>query len=158
MKAKYLTLMGIGLLLISCNKSQNTSETDALESEITKIYTIHDQNQGTNNLNLDNGKKWKVNDEMIPHIRKAESIFNHFISEQNTSFDHQELAASLKEQNEKLIANCTMKGEAHDELHKWLMPHIKIIKALSETKTTTEAEPVIESLKGSFAAFNMYFE
>ena len=43
-----------------------------------------------------------------------------------------------------------MKGKAHDELHKWLLPYIDLVKELSEAKDETEAE------KNNFKIFKLH--
>jgi hypothetical protein len=51
-----------------------------------------------------------------------------------------------------------MKGKAHDELHKWLLPYIDLAKELSEAKDETEASKRFENIKSSFITFNQYFQ
>ena len=72
--------------------------------------------------------------------------------------DFQELAKALKTQNSSLIKSCTMKGASHDELHKWLYPHIGFIKSLSSTNDSKEAEKIIIQIKESFETYQKYFE
>ncbi|MBK9047964.1 MAG: hypothetical protein IPL74_15190 [Bacteroidetes bacterium] len=51
-----------------------------------------------------------------------------------------------------------MKGKAHDELHKWLLPYIDLVKELSEAKDETEAAKQFENIQTSFTTFNQYFQ
>ena len=51
-----------------------------------------------------------------------------------------------------------MKGKAHDELHKWLLPYIDMVKELSEAKDETEAEKQFHNIQTSFTTFNQYFQ
>ncbi|MBK6365166.1 MAG: hypothetical protein IPF52_17485 [Saprospiraceae bacterium] len=51
-----------------------------------------------------------------------------------------------------------MKGKAHDELHKWLLPYIDLVKELSEAKDETEASKHFENIQISFTTFNQYFQ
>lgn len=59
---------------------------------------------------------------------------------------------------DSLTSNCTMKGKAHDELHKWLLPYIDLAKELSEAKDETEASKHFENIQISFTTFNQYFQ
>jgi hypothetical protein len=51
-----------------------------------------------------------------------------------------------------------MNGESHDELHKWLHPHIQLVDALSKAKNQEEADEIIAQLKESFQIYNTYFQ
>ena len=52
-----------------------------------------------------------------------------------------------------------MKGQSHDELHKWLLPHIKLIKELETAESgATPPQAVIAQLRASFQSYNTYFQ
>jgi hypothetical protein len=51
-----------------------------------------------------------------------------------------------------------MKGKAHDELHKWLLPNIDMVKKLSEAKDETESSKQFKNIQTSFTTFNQYFQ
>src|SRR5690554_5471571 len=78
-------------------------------------------------IELDNGAKWKVNEEMIPFVHNAEAILGQY-----KGGDYKKLAEQLANENKKLINSCTMKGKSHDELHKWLHPHLELVKDLKK--------------------------
>ena len=127
-----LALLGI-TLMVACNSTHQQSD-----------------------INLNNGEKWKVNAEMKPHIEKGNELLTEFIS--NKDKDYQKLAENLKTQNNSLIQSCTMKGESHDELHKWLHPHIELTEKLSNAHSTSEAEEIISQLEKSFNTYQNYFD
>ena len=110
----------------------------------------------TSAINLNQGEKWQVNPEMKPHIEKGKELLADFISTE--SQDYQELAENLKAQNSALIKSCTMKGESHDELHKWLHPHLELTNALAEAESAEEAEEIVSELQQSFKMYQNYFE
>lgn len=122
---------------------------------ITLIAACNSTHQESN-INLNNGEKWKVNAEMKPHIEKGNELLTVFIS--NKDKDYQKLAQDLKTQNNSLIQSCTMKGESHDQLHKWLHPHIELIEKLSTAHSTSEAEDIISQLEKSFNTYQNYFD
>lgn len=47
-----------------------------------------------------------------------------------------------------------MKGEAHDELHKWLLPYIELVDHFSKDKSNENLAKIQES----FTTFNQYFQ
>lgn len=133
-----LTLLFIPMLLASCSHSQQGSE------------------QGGEQIVLINGQRWKVNEEMKPHVEQGMAILNDFLSKEGGS--HKQLADDLKEQNNKLIRSCTMDGQSHDELHKWLHPHIELVKELSEAESEQEVTDVLNRLKASYEIYTTHFE
>lgn len=116
------------------------------------------KNSGSHNheqvaIELNDGQKWKVNEEMSPYILEGEKILKDY-----TGQDYEALADELESQNKKLIKSCTMDGKAHDQLHKWLHPHIQLIESLEDAETVTQANTIIEQLKESFKTYHTYFQ
>ncbi len=97
-----------------------------------------------------------MNEEMKPHVHEAKAILNQYTASQ--SEDYKTLAAQLKEKNSGLIKSCTMEGESHDELHKWLHPHMELIESLSKAESSKEASEIIADLQASFATYDQYFQ
>ena len=141
---KYLILTISILTLFSCNSETATTTDDVAADEVTE------------GISLNNGEKWEVNAEMKPHIEKGEAVLKAFITEE--SEDYPQLAAELQEQNNALIKSCTMKGKSHDELHKWLYPHIQLINQLSKAENYTQAKETINALEKSFKLYHQYFK
>ena len=134
MKIRTLLLLAIPLMLTSCANGQHKGET----------------------IEMNNGQKWKVNEEMKPHIEKGREILNTYLDENST--DHKALAENLQEQNSNLIGSCTMDGKSHDELHKWLHPHLEMVKALKDAETDEEVTKVTKELKASYDLYDQHFE
>jgi len=125
----------IALLATSCGNSQKSPKQEAVQIE------------------LNNGQKWKVNSEMTPYILGAEQILMGY-----NGSDHKGLAEQLKAKNEGLIKSCTMDGKSHEELHKWLHPHMQLIEDLDDAESAEEADIIIDKLKTSFQTYHKYFE
>lgn len=111
---------------------------------------------GDVHIELNNGQKWKVNEEMKPHVEAGRAVLNTYLAEGGT--DNKQLAEDLKEQNAKLIRSCTMDGKAHDELHNWLHPHLDLVKALAKAETANEVTQVTDQLKASYEIYDQHFE
>lgn len=134
---KSLTMLAIVLataFMVSCNNSSSDN---------------HEQVA----IELNNGQKWNVNEEMSPYILAGEQVFKEYTGE-----DYDALADKLETQNKKLIKSCTMDGKAHDELHKWLHPHMQLIESLEDAETVAQANTIIEQLKESFKTYHIYFQ
>ncbi|MBK9735621.1 MAG: hypothetical protein IPO92_11900 [Saprospiraceae bacterium] len=153
MKTLKFLIPVLSLFLFSCG---NTSTEKSKEQTETLAHEEHQHNEESESIELNNGEKWKVDANMITHIHNME---NDIISFSNVEQkDYTSLAEKLQSNIDLLTSNCTMKGKAHDELHKWLLPYIDMVKALSEAKDETEAEKQFQKIENSFLTFNQYFQ
>lgn len=143
-------------LFIACQ--QNDKKVDALSTNDSQLVEEpHHHATGTTPLYLNDGKPWGINEEMKPYIKKSEEILKTFSSNENDT-DYESMSYVLQEQNNKLIKSCTMKGEAHDVLHEWLMPHLELTAALGKAESQEEADKIINELDHSFEDFNKFFK
>ena len=94
-----------------------------------------------------------VNDEMKPFIQKGAELVDAFIADGQS--DYKRLAEQVKDQNTQLIKSCTMDGKSHDELHKWLHPHLDLVKRL-ETDSSS-APQIVKQLQDSYRTYHRYF-
>lgn len=145
-KLKITTIVLSAFFLISCNDKVKTETTETVQTE-----EMHEHSDGET-IHLNDGKKWKVDDNMMAHIRNMEKDVASFENEK--SEDYQVLADNLEKNLELLTSNCTMKGQAHDELHVWLVPYIDLINDFSKDKSNEN----LLKIKESFTVFNQYFE
>ena len=148
-----LTLVAINLLLNSCSDSVNDLSNKHIETSINNELQPEEESEV---IKLNNGEKWKVDANMLNHIRHMENDVVSFAKE--VQKDYKSLSEKLQSNIDLLTSNCTMKGKAHDELHKWLLPYIDMIEELSEAKDETEALEKFEKIQNSFTTFNQYFQ
>ena len=71
LKIKIALLASFSLLLFSCN-------TKSKEEKATEIKTEEHQHSESETIQLNNGEKWKVDDNMMLHIRNMEKDIIHF--------------------------------------------------------------------------------
>lgn len=150
MKKVLFVAMG-SFALWSCN---NPSETTNANQEIT-TQEEHHHDESSEALELNNGEKWVVNDEMKPFVMKGEELVNNYI--QTSQSDYKQLAEQVKDQNKQLITSCTMEGESHDELHKWLHPHLELVKDLENESDEAKAGGIVGQLQQSYKTYHEYF-
>jgi len=145
---KITIIIGLTLSMFACS----SAETENVERSQKEIVTdSHDLG-----IELNAGEKWKVNEQMMPFISSSEQGLIAFQKE--ATGDYKVLATELEENNKKLIASCTMKGESHDALHLWLLPHLEFVSELQKSRTAEDAGVIIEKLNRSFQTFGNYFE
>ncbi len=146
-----LSLLIAGILYLGCNNAGEKTEKSPSDS------TAKEKETGLKKevLELNQGAKWVVNEEMKPHVLASEKAFMDYQATKDQ--DYKALAGVLKEHTDKLIASCTMKGKSHEQLHLWLHPHMTLIKELSTAPSQTEADAVLEKLDASFKTYHAYF-
>ena len=137
-----LLAVALGVALPACVNS--TSERPKHE-DVSKLA-----------ITLDKGEKWKVNEEMMPFVRNIEKDVNDFPG--TGQKDYKSLASSIQKNIDQLVSSCTMEGKGHDELHKWLLPFIDTVKALSKANNDVEAAAQFENVRAAMVVFNQYFE
>ncbi len=153
MKTLIFFISASSLFLFGCI---NTSKEKSKEQTETVTHEEHQHDEESEVIELNNGEKWKVDANMITHIRNMEVDVNSFAKVEQK--DYKSLSEKLQSNIDLLTSNCTMKGKAHDELHKWLLPYIDLVKELSEAKDETEASKQFKNIQTSFTTFNLYFQ
>ncbi len=149
---KLIVLVCCAALIWSCQhheKGHSTHEEDGA--------TTH-QHDTTNTevIQLNQGARWLVNAEMKPFVVAGSRLLDDFIAQNGT--DYKALAKNLGVENDKLIKSCTMTGKSHDELHKWLHPHLELVKQLAEAKDEAAAHVLVDKLKKSYLLYSEFFE
>lgn len=145
MKKRFSIFLVLLLLLVACNNAaqQQTSVVENVEGEKT--------------LQLNNGERWVVNAAMKPFIEKSMQLVAAY-QRNPTTGNYQALAAEIEAQNKLLVNSCTMKGAAHDALHLWLYPHLRLVRLLKSATSQEEANTVVTQLQISFDTYKRFFQ
>lgn len=141
----------ISFILWSCNDSP---EPQTRLQEPVHTEEAHEDAGAV--IELDNGSKWMVNNEMKPFVSKGEELINAYLQSGQT--DYKQLARQIKEQNNLLIKSCTMDGKSHEELHKWLHPHLEMVEELEREEDGAMSKELISHLQKSYERYHQYFE
>lgn len=154
---KKLILASLSIFaLVACQQTDKKTEA-IVTNDTQQIEEPHHHATGKTSLYLNDGKPWKINEEMKPYVTKSEEIIKTYNNNENET-NYESMSLVLKEQNNLLIKSCTMTGEAHDVLHEWLMPHLELTAALEKAKSQEEADDIIDELDHSFENFNKFFK
>jgi len=149
---KIIAILVCTMFIWSCNQSPDS----AAESPAEEIENHDDHAHENEPLELNNGEKWVVNEEMKPFVRRGHELVHGFIAERRS--DYHELAEQLTEQNNQLIQSCTMEGKSHDELHKWLHPHLELVQELKNENDAAEADKIVLEIQQSYLEYQDYFD
>lgn len=136
------------LFLASCNNNKAPSLKATTE-------TAQAQDEIQEKIQLNNNQKWLVNEEMKPYVLRGEQSVTSYLAGNRTN--HVALAKELKEYNNQLIKNCTMNGKSHDELHKWLHPHLTAVDELENTTEPHQAKLKVTQIAQSYQKYHLYF-
>lgn len=146
------------LVFVGCN-SETKSTVESTTVEDSTSIAVEEEHHHEEDLQLDNGKKWVVVPEMLAHIRSMENRVHEFSKKSSSTIEeHLSLAQELKSDIDKLTSSCTMTGQAHDELHKWLVPYMELVDAYSTSVDLASVQSQFIEIQKSFAVFNEFFE
>lgn len=153
MRLKNIFLIAISILLFSCSNTSNKISENV--DSTSKVADSH-HSEESEKIELNNGEKWVVDSNMIIHIRNIENDVNSFSKDDNKDF--KTISKKIQSHLDLLTSNCTMTGKAHDELHKWLLPFIDLVKELSDAKDMDVASEKFKDIQTSFLTFNTFFK
>ncbi len=102
-------------------------------------------------VQLDNGKRWKANPETTQGIAAMSAILEEHAKKQMAK---SVLKEKLEGEFQMIFQKCTMTGEAHNQLHNYLIPLHKMLSAMDETS----GEKEIAAMRDHLQAYGKYFE
>lgn len=132
----------VALLMLSCG-DKSVVATDTHGQEEAKLI-------------LDNGNKWKANAETTEGVLKMKTLLSSFTDRENPKA-YLTLKQNLENELNIIFSKCTMKGEAHDQLHNFLIPIKDMIKGLDAAELSSRQETV-KKLESHLALYENYFE
>lgn len=141
-----VVLIGLVLLAYSCTSQSNNESTD--DSNLHHEYSHLD-------VELNKGKRWEANTETTEGIENMISLVNNSKVDADLSEYHQ-LAKELEIEFTTIFKKCTMKGEAHNQLHNYLIPLKNSIEGLKAEKVEV-CQKNYKQIKKHLAAYNSFF-
>jgi hypothetical protein len=112
--------------------------------------SAHDSGEGAQGLQLNDGKKWVMDD----HTRSMFATMVGRVEGWDAGGEAaEELGGALENDLDALIQGCTMTGEAHTQLHRFLMDLIPAIEKL----VAREGDQEVRRVKELLAVYPRYF-
>lgn len=158
MKQTLTFLALITSLLISCKNNYDTKN-DGLTNTKQQDPAAHNHEEHSEHstaVTLNNGQKWPANAETTEGIRKMSSLLEAFSKEPKVE-DYNSLKIKLENEFDMILQKCTMTGEAHDQLHNFLLPMKEIIEKLS-SNSADEQKEASGNLKTHLKEYDKYFQ
>lgn len=135
MKNLFLHLLPLLLLLPACTGHHGTAEA----------------------IQLDNGSRWKANPETTTGIAEMQAILARYEGNTSDAASRKALREELETAFQNIFKQCTMKGEAHNQLHNYLLP-MKGLFEKTDGADAGESEQAIRQLKQHLGEYQIYFE
>ena len=132
------------VVMVSCQKKDSQIESIEIPAEELED-DFHSQSVSSNN-----GMLWNANAETTQGIKNMQDLLDNYSSETGNS---EKLISDLKEEFAMIFKKCTMTGEAHDQLHNYLIPLKTKIQNLSAGITVEKADDIKKYLKDYFSYF-----
>ena len=107
-------------------------------------------------LSLDGAVKWNVNAETHQGMLQIQDILDNM--DPLSIEDYNLMGNKCDEQTAYIITNCSMKGEAHNQLHYVLHPILDDIANLQKETTLEGADKAKSSLEKNLTDYFTYFE
>ncbi len=140
MKQKTILLISIMILFLSCN------QTKKIDTSSIKIEGV----------SLNDTKLWQANIETTEGIKKMQNIMKSF-SEEESVTRYATLKSDLETEFTNIFQKCTMKGEAHEQLHNYLKPMIGIFEGLESSNLKT-CKTSFKTMENHLAGYTNYFK
>ena len=148
-----LLIVSTIILLNSCGNQTKENHENSKTEKVEKTEEFIHTESG---LSLDNGKLWKANQETTTGVNNMIELMNSFTNKDNVDA-YGKLTENLKSEFTMIFEKCTMKGEAHNQLHNFLVP----IKDLFEGLASNDLNKCKESygkLNKHLSVYKNYFE
>ena len=152
-----LKLLPVTMLVFSACQNAPVPEDEhanhMTESVATMDTATVESHEGHNlAVVLDNGKKWKANPETIEGINKMQTLISNAKTENAVAAS---LKTPLTTEFQTIFDKCTMTGEAHNQLHNYLVP---IKDNLQKLENESEANQALANIENHLRTFENYFE
>lgn len=151
MKHTPFSIMLAGLLAASCGTGTTDHDHAAQEAHLEDSTMQVHHHGSTGAVQLDNGKPWEANIETTDGIQAMQAILDNFDpANEDGSLLKEELEAEFKD----IFAKCTMTGEAHEQLHNYLIPVHGMLDKLDSVPTDAQRE----ELSTYLGTYGNYFQ
>ena len=152
---KYLFLVTL-IIFFSCNQKVEKNPSPLIEAIEQEKPAEESHESIDKEITLNNEVLWQANPETTEGILKMKERMNSF-----NDFEKKEAYATLKESLEtdftELFQKCTMKGEAHNQLHNYLFPYIDLFDGL-ESLDLEICKKSFKELNNHLNDYYSYFE
>ena len=151
-----IVLLAAVIVLYSCGNQKKKNINTPQTEEDSKIEVV-ESHKGTGiEMSLDQGKLWEANKETTDGVQNMIKLMKNFSEKQQVDA-YEKLTEKLKQEFAMIFEKCTMKGEAHNQLHNFLIPIKGLFGELS-SKDLNKCKKSFNKLNMHLAVYKSYFE
>jgi len=107
-------------------------------------------------VQLNHGNRWSANPETTTGIETMLSMMNSFEKIEDINA-YKKLSKQLNLEFSSIFRKCTMTGEAHNQLHNFLLP-IKDLLGSLDSPDLNECQQIYNKLNNELKNYTTYFE
>ena len=144
-----LLLLAIATLHSSCGEHTHDAATHDDHTTVAAVSTPATEHVALPTVTLDNGQRWKANPETTSGIANMVAILGAY---DPATGDPTVLKDALEAEFGLIFERCTMEGEAHNQLHNYLLPIHQALRDFEGSDAQRAA------LGAQLAAYGNYFE
>jgi len=130
--------------LYSCQQKDTQKET------VEKTKVEQEDDFKFSRVSLNEGQLWEANAETTQGIKNMQQLIADYSTENGNT---EELITNLQAEFAMIFKKCTMTGEAHEQLHNYLIPLKFKIENFSEGKIDQNSDDTEKYLKDYFNYF-----
>lgn len=145
-----ILLSTISILAISCGRQPASDHDDKHTEHAEEGHTAETA------ISLNNGEKWEANPETTEGIKNLTNLVDGFLMDQGRNA-YLGLKSQLEGEFTMIFQKCTMTGEAHDQLHNYLLPMKGMFERLASEKPEVRRDN-LEKLSGHLSRYSKYFQ
>lgn len=108
-------------------------------------------------VTLNNGERWEANSETTQGVARMQEILSRYEGQEPDAPACRKAATELQEALNNIFKQCTMKGDAHEQLHNFLIPISKLVKQL-EAENLNECKDAMHTLRTHLGSYATYFK
>jgi hypothetical protein len=152
-----LPILGL-LILFGCNNSSKPpmdSHAAEASDSVSHHHETHAHEQGIG-VALNDGKRWTANAETTAGINNMKALVNDLPANAARD-DYRKLATNLETEFNTILQKCTMTGEAHNQLHNYLLPMKELFEKLNSPDVEV-GKSALSTLKGHLNEYQAYFQ
>lgn len=149
----YILCTSLSIMLFSCKHGHDEKASETTEAP--KKYTAPDGHTIGIDVKLNNGSKWEANVETTQGIGYMLGSVNDMPAH-STLEDFRSLHKTMNVRFQSILQQCTMSGEAHNQLHNYLMPLKEKIDLLDSADLDT-CKKMLPELKEYIMKYSHFF-
>jgi hypothetical protein len=155
-KSLLFFLVNMIIVFVACKgPAENEMKDAAVSADKRNIYTADDGHTTGINVNLNNGAKWEANVETTQGMGAMLGMVGDMPGNP-TLEDYRALHEKLLTSFQSILQKCTMTGEAHNQLHNYLIPLKEKIEKLKEGDLET-CKRVVPDIKDYLLKYSHFF-